>query len=166
MDLQWNALPAASVSGGKLQIGIAANSNDDTGKVVQVAANEDLVLTNKIDYKSSQNYQQAGLLIWYDADHYIKVDRQYNNGNRLEFSGQGFSGSASIPEPLPGETIYLRLDKAGYYYRAYYSTDGDYWTPIGGYGSSAASGAAKIRISASSFSAATGTAEFDWFRES
>ncbi|MFC3799389.1 DUF1349 domain-containing protein [Cohnella sp. GCM10012308] len=163
---KWSASGTATVSGGKLQIGIAASSNDDTGKVVQTAASEDLSLTAKVDYKPAQNYQQAGVLIWYDATHYIKVDRQFNGGGRLEFSGQGLSGGASVADPVPGGTIYLRLDKAGYYYRAYYSADGDYWTPIGGYGSSTASGQAKVGVAASSFSAATGTAAFDWFRAS
>jgi regulation of enolase protein 1 (concanavalin A-like superfamily) len=162
LDGRWSASPPYSLVSGKLEVAIAANSNDSSGRILQTPVKEDYALITKLDYKPTQNYQQAGLMIWSDASNYVKLTRVYNNGPQFEFSGAGVSQGTVITDSFAGTTVYLKLVKAGYYYRAYVSEDGDYWTPVGGYASSTAADP-RIGLTASSFSASTDTAVFDWF---
>ena len=109
--------------------------------VQQAAGDWDIVAKIYYPTAPSATYQQMALLVWQDADNYIKLDTEYSwmGGIMAQFgyeSGGSFTGasSASLSNISPGSpdfTIYYRIKKTGNTYEGYYSFDGVEFTKLG-----------------------------------
>ncbi|HSB88953.1 MAG TPA: DUF1349 domain-containing protein [Anaerolineales bacterium] len=91
-------------------------------------------------FEPTSNYQFAGLLVYEDDDTTASLGRAYCNnpgtcvGNGIYFDasqdGQFLGTNFGIDTPIKDEA-YLRIDRAGYSLKAYYSEDGANWTFLG-----------------------------------
>lgn len=86
-------------TGGQLSITVNGDlyrdANNATNLLVENQPNGNYVMETKITFDPNQNYQQAGLLVYSDDDHYIKVGPAHSNSlNKM------ISGKESL-EPLP-----------------------------------------------------------------
>lgn len=82
--------------------------------------------------------QQAGILIFGDADRYVKLGRQFLARPQLEF-GMETGGRyvkppgtfAYDPDAQTGEPVWLMIRRHGTEFRAYVSDTGSHWKPFG-----------------------------------
>ena len=97
-------------------------------------------LETKMIFEPVANFQDAGLIIYYNTSNYILFGRAYCNRRPacvddglymdMSISGKLTGGNFSIPAPGT-DTIFLRLRREGDTYTSYYSEDGSQWTKIG-----------------------------------
>jgi regulation of enolase protein 1 (concanavalin A-like superfamily) len=85
-------------------------------------------------FAPTQNYQQAGLVVYQDDDNYVQVTRIYGNGNNVTFVRE-VNQSARVINSIAEATttnLYLRLDRDPLTEEitGYYSLDGDSWTTL------------------------------------
>lgn len=92
----------------------------------------DFSLTTKVDFAPSEFLQSAGLVVYQDDDNYIHLSRAYDSKQEIEFridtTSQPFSQATLDYTPT---TTYLRIDRDGSRYFAYYSDDGVNWRSAG-----------------------------------
>ena len=165
LDAKWQVSGEVSLGEGFLYIHIPANGNDDGSKMLQSLGTpfpREVSVILKLDYKSVQNYLQAGLVIWDSPSKYVKLARVYNNGNYFEFGGPGLSGGTLGRDEVDASEIYLGLHKQDEAVKAFFSTDGKHWTQIGGTAYISLT-QPKVGFAASSWSEATGVAKIDAF---
>ena len=133
-----------SVSGGKLTINTVQADVDGGNKnfILQTAdhTGSDFVLETKLSaWTLSDNYEQAGILIYGDDNNWVKFDpiSDQNNTviNRIELRSK-VNGTVVNPQPqinVPGGTtaIWIRLTKSGTDYSGEASFDGSTWQSVG-----------------------------------
>ncbi|HHV98628.1 MAG TPA: hypothetical protein GXX36_03485 [Clostridiaceae bacterium] len=97
-------------------------------------------IVSKVYYPEapSATYQQQAMLVWQDADNYIKVDTEYNGGIRVQFGYERNGSFTSVGStqlsyvtlglPL---TVYHRIKKTGNSYEGLYSLDGINYISLG-----------------------------------
>ncbi|WP_162449643.1 ThuA domain-containing protein [Phytoactinopolyspora mesophila] len=91
--------------------------------------------TTSMNWTPAQNYQNAGLVVWVDEEHYVKAGMVHNNGRAFELikevSGSpSFEGNVNVGGDFPSE-FQLRYVYDGDTLEAQFSADGDSWTSIG-----------------------------------
>ncbi len=81
---------------------------------------------------------QAGLLLWSDADHYIKLGRRFTGRNFIEFAIEHdmvyrpAEGTLQHdPDGQSGEPVWLNLRRSGRLVAGYTSRDGVVWSAAG-----------------------------------
>ncbi|MGO4496919.1 DUF1349 domain-containing protein [Paenibacillus sp. 2RAB27] len=128
---------------GKLRISAVTTSdiwktgNTQKNLLVQSVPYEDFALTTRLSFNPTADYQSAGLLVYTDDDHYIKVERAYNvaeGGNVFRLireNGTTSTGRQITSDPISSNLVYLKLVKAGSSFTGYFSVDGTSWTIIG-----------------------------------
>ncbi|MGL5244238.1 MAG: discoidin domain-containing protein [Sarcina sp.] len=106
--------------------------NDNDNIFLQERYSEDYVITTKLEGKPSRAYQSAGLLSYIDNNNYVRIARKNVGNNILSFTYETNGGPKhiEIADPVPGEDIYLALQKEGDMYSSYYSVDGVEWKVI------------------------------------
>lgn len=87
-------------------------------------------------FNPTQNYQQAGLIIYEDDDFYVQLTRTYEYGNQMTLVREVMNSPwivNSVSESAISN-IYYRLDRdpVTEFITAYYSLDGSTWTQVGG----------------------------------
>lgn len=103
--------------------------------------NGNYMITTRVFYKPTTNFQIAGLLIYQDDNNFLWLGRAYANcpdpackGNAIYFDheegGQVLGGNHSTVV-LNKRKAYLRIVHKGTRYIGYYSEDGTNWTKIG-----------------------------------
>ncbi len=91
----------------------------------------DFTIRTKVTLTAQFDYQGAGLIVWQDADHYLRLElggaaRSINyihnlNGNYFDLN----------PDPLTGLTgAYLEITRVGNRFTTAYSLDGVTWYPL------------------------------------
>jgi cytochrome c len=97
-------------------------------------------LETKLIYEPVANYQDAGLIIYYNNTNLILFGRAYCNrrpacvddGFYMDMLKSGKALEGNFASPAPGtDTVFLRLRREGDTYTSYYSEDGSHWTKIG-----------------------------------
>lgn len=128
---------------GKLRISAVTTSdiwktgNNQKNLLVQSVPYDDFALTTRLSFNPTADYQSAGLLVYTDDDHYIKVERAYNvaeGGNVFRLireNGTTSTGKQITSDPISSNLVYLKLVKAGSSFTGYFSVDGTTWTIIG-----------------------------------
>jgi lysophospholipase L1-like esterase len=171
---------SAAVSNGELVITVPAGSNHDASvpaldavQVVETIGNVDFDVAIKIDSSltSATQYSEQGLLVEGDAKNYIRFEIGAGGtttvlGVTAVVAGAGTSKVAIAPFSPYAVPTYLRLQRAGTTYTAYWSSDGATWTAAGTFTDSlVVTGLGPFAGNYSSTpSQATGlTAKFDWF---
>ena len=171
---------SASVVGGELVISVPAGSNHDATtpaldavQVVQSIGNANFDVALKIDSTliSATQYSEQGLLVEGDAKDYIRFEIGAGGtttvlGVSAVSAGVSSSKIGIVPFASYAVPTYLRLQRVGTTYTAYWSTNGTTWTQAGTFSDSlVVTGLAPFAGNYDSTpSKATGlTARFDWF---
>jgi beta-glucosidase len=143
-DTKWSL----TESPGSLQITLQEGDISDTlataKNILLQDANTDWTMESKLVFsqKPSAFGQQGGLIAYQDDDNYVKLVYDYTlSGYRpaerfeLIFESNGFqiNGGAINARSIVKEnnTVVFKLEKKGISYTAYYSTDGNNFTPLG-----------------------------------
>jgi hypothetical protein len=95
-------------------------------------------VTARLTFTPERATQQAGILIYRDADQYVKFGRQFLARPQLEF-GAEVNGRylkppqtfAYDPDAQTGEPVWLSIRRLGEEYLAFVSSDGLRWRPFG-----------------------------------
>lgn len=95
-------------------------------------------VTTRMLFTPERATQQAGILVYGDADHYIKLGRQFFSRPQLEF-GMEFDGRYGKPpgtfiydpDAQTGEPVWLSIRRNGPEYRAFVGHNGLRWRPVG-----------------------------------
>ncbi|NHC46244.1 ThuA domain-containing protein [Motilibacter aurantiacus] len=136
--------------------------------VGQPAPAGDWEATTRLTLAHNREWQHAGLMLHASDNEYVKLayTRNGSGGRFLEFqteTGGTRTWHANNVAISAGDTVHLRLKKAGSQITASYSVDGATWTAL--------SGAAPVKANATLGVMAAGdtgtpnsTALFDWFR--
>jgi beta-xylosidase len=141
--------------------------------LLQNAPAGDLKIQTRVLFTPTENFQQAGLLVYQDDSNQMALIRAFcdrappacvSNGiyfDRVE-GGIPVGGSFPMTTAAQGEA-YLRLIRKGSVYTGSFSTDGESWTLVGTH--TASFTATRIGLSARNFTgAAEIPADFDFFR--
>jgi hypothetical protein len=94
--------------------------------------------TVRMRFSPEQDMHHAGLLIWENADSYVKLGRRFQDRSSLEFAYEEHGRFHSLPdsdrydfEGQTGAPIWLSIRRKGRSFRAFTSADGTQWTPFG-----------------------------------
>jgi len=155
--------------------------NDLKNMLIQSAPATNFLIETKVDFEPTENFQAAGLLLYFDDDNYLALLRAYCDrpaptclGNGIYFDKEVAGVAAS--ENFPTTTVslseaYLRIVRTGDLYTGYFSEDGTNWTLVGSHelvtDPLALLGSLRIGIMAGqngSVSAADIPADFDYFK--
>lgn len=86
-------------------------------------------------FNPTQNYQQAGLLVYETDDYYVQITRIYAYGNTMTFAREYLASASNLSSVTENATtnLYYRLDRdlATERITAFYSLNGTNWTPVG-----------------------------------
>jgi len=140
-----------SASPGKLQITGASGDMyancafEPHNLLLRPAPQGDFMVETHLSFLPMTDYQQAGLILFSDADHYLKLDvlnLDSNGGISVEMMRER-GGEVVFPTDhayLPirqTAPAVLRVVKSGSIYTGYYSADGDFWVEVGSFESPA-----------------------------
>ena len=140
--------------------------NNAKNLLLRNAPSGDWTMTTKLSFNPSQNYQQAGLMVYKDDDNYVRLTRHYG-----DYSGTGhietvkeISGAPVSTDLASSDTsVYLKIVKSGITYTMSYNTDGgSSWTQVEQY--TGVDLGISIKVGICCFGGPTGVnADFDWF---
>ena len=95
-------------------------------------------VTTRLVFTPERATQQAGILVFGNADQYVKLGRQFLSRPQLEFgieSGGRYSKPPDTflydPDAQTGEPVWLSIRRKESEYRAFVSSDGTRWRPLG-----------------------------------
>jgi hypothetical protein len=115
----WNDAPGAGV-----QLGPKLRDMDE--------------ISARLDFTPNREAQQAGLIVWQDGNHFIRLGRKFFGRNQIEFMLQEERASLTTPantvydaEGQGGQPIWLAIRRRDNSYQAYLSHDGVRWEPHG-----------------------------------
>jgi len=127
----------------------------------------DFDLETKMIFEPLENYQIAGLIVFYNANNYILFGRAFaehvvGDGFYMDYFKSGQMAGDNFATPAPGtDTIYLRLRKTGELYTSFYSEDGLDWIEVGQHTSDMQ--AKFIGLAAGQSKKGSAPAQFDYF---
>jgi regulation of enolase protein 1 (concanavalin A-like superfamily)/sugar lactone lactonase YvrE len=107
--------------------------NTDAPRLLQFAGTTSFTVATHLDlHCQNTSYQGAGLLVWQDADNYLRLERECLNGDLHVFQRLG-GAYTQLPDPPTGlpANLWLRLRRAGDQLVASYSLDGSTWRSRG-----------------------------------
>ncbi len=86
----------------------------------------DFTVVTKVTISPAFNYQGAGLLIWQDENNYVRLERTLVSGIDFLYKMGGTNYSDEISFST-SDTVYLKLQRAGNDFSAWYSMDNLTW---------------------------------------
>jgi beta-xylosidase len=98
--------------------------NDGHNILLAEPPSGDFVLETKIEFSPTDNYQQAGLIVYRDDDNYVRLSMVYNEGNKIELIREAGGAASYKNTNYNQKAVFLRLVKKGDMYSGFYSTDG------------------------------------------
>jgi beta-xylosidase len=139
--------------------------NDNSNTLLSKTDAPDFQIETKVNLKPLADFEQAGLVIYYNDDNYVKLIRIFSEGSKVELLCESRGkGSSPIQLLSSASTVYLRLVKKGSSYTGFYSTNGADYRRVGSF-TLTGQGAPKAGLIA--FSLASGRnvkAAFDYFQ--
>ena len=126
---------------------IAANCTGVENFLLRKSPAGDFEITTAVQIRPKVNYQEAGLIVFNDADNYMKLDVVFNSMD-VVFNSNLWGPTTGVellreqsavfnPTPWPnskwkwGKTAYLRISRVENSYSGYYSSNGTGWHPVG-----------------------------------
>ncbi|GAB4410399.1 MAG: hypothetical protein Kow00123_24000 [Anaerolineales bacterium] len=111
------------------------NFNDTARSIVlQQFPTPNFDIRTALEWTPARNYHEAGLVVYQETNHYVKLTVRYNNGTRMLVLGKRKPGhdfslysETAVPAP-PYPIMYLRLVRHNAQYTAYVSANGQNWT--------------------------------------
>lgn len=105
-------------------------SDNDCKNIVWQKSSGDYIVEAKLnfDVELTENFQQAGLMIYSDCDNYVKAMYAFNGGNTsMQFAREiGGSMNWSVTSESSTKQVWIRIKKQGDTYTAYYTAEGPY----------------------------------------
>lgn len=103
----------------------------DSGHFLYLEVSGDFVLETRIHYRFSKQFDQGGLMVRTDPEHWIKtaVEYQIEGPASLGAVVTRVESDWSLSD-FTGDEIFLRLKRVGDNFGAYFSTDGSTWRMI------------------------------------
>lgn len=95
---------------------------------------ENVTATVKVDGKTANNYDEAGLIFYKDNDNYVAVERKHGNGTpqiHLVTEKDRKPDESHKKADINETEVYYKLEKKGNDITGFYSTDGATWTEVG-----------------------------------
>lgn len=99
----------------------------------------DFIITVHLKTKPFENFQQAAIFIYEDAENYITINRVYcspcatgGNGFYMDYKIAGETGNYNVA--TEAEDVYLRLESQDNTISGYYATELDNWQRLGRFG--------------------------------
>jgi beta-xylosidase len=98
-------------------------------------------LETKLNFKPTDNFQFAGLLIYESGANFVQFGRAFcsycpGDGFYMDMTSSGNYVEGNLATPAPAtDTVYLRLRQEGNTYTGYVSEDGTTWKLIGSHDS-------------------------------
>jgi Beta xylosidase C-terminal Concanavalin A-like domain len=122
-------------------LGTGTGTNNARNLIVQpVSPGNDYTVTTKLTFPANTSTptalgQTAGLIVYQDDDNFIYVARTFTPAglSQIQFLQEagGFDTVASVTESTPIlPTVYLRIQKTGTLYQAWYSADNVTFVPL------------------------------------
>jgi PKD repeat protein/glucose/arabinose dehydrogenase len=170
------------VAGGSLSIDTfdadinGANNGPIENLILQTPPEGDWTVETKMTAPLADNWQLAGLMLYADADHYVKYDivadnqagqpRDLRMELRYENGGPLTGPGVADPDPPASatDTWWLRLTKTGDTYTGAVSADGETWVQTPGSVTAALNDPAIGLIAIGPSQAAPTTVDFDYIR--
>ena len=151
-------------------------ANDAENLLLQTIPHADFTIETRLEFTPTQNFQTAGLLVYEDDDHFVFLTRGFcgqpacvGDGLYFNYEREGAAGSPTLQAatPAPGP-LYLRLERRGVVYTAYWSPDGSAWARLGAHTANADFAPTQIGLAAfhGPDGAAHIPADFDFFASS
>jgi regulation of enolase protein 1 (concanavalin A-like superfamily) len=138
-------------------------SNDNAPQLLQTVTG-DFAVTTKVTGVWTAAGTHAGLIVWKDSTHFMRVE--VRDTNKVQIGGKN-GGTFVSTSALMGSAVnpvYLKLDKTGTTITGYWSSDGVTWT---NFGSFTMTGADPVKVGLfvinQNASPATYSADFDYF---
>ena len=172
--------PEATITGGSLrwptQAADLTGDSDNAGLLLRDVGDGDWAAVTKLTIDlgtdTVRNFQQGGLVVYVDDDHFTRLShvaiwntRQTEFGKEMPFAGRTSYGGTIVGPPA--DTTWLRIThhrdpvNGEHELRAWTSTDGSSWVKGGVWTLPAE---ADLRVGLVSHGGAGATASFDWFR--
>ena len=114
-------------------------SNKDAPRMI-LSASGDLTIETVVEFNPQYYVQGAGLLVWKDADNYLRLDRLIRGENPndvhqvIDFSGEiagEWRDFGGVPWDYEDPITYFRFERTGETFTGFFSYDGNYWDPVG-----------------------------------
>lgn len=133
--------------------------------VLQRAPDNDFEMVTRVYGKPSATNQVAGLLVYVDSDHYLRMVRKRGNAGNVFIFGREIVDTLtdSSTADTVGSLAYLKIARVGTVYTGYYSDNGTTWTPVGTINTSNDANFATASIGFASYGTAGFAADFDTF---
>jgi len=110
------------------------SGGDAKNLLLQSAPVRDFEIRTRVFFTPTANFHFAGLLIYDDDDNCILLNRgfcSFHFGSGIYFDSEVSGSTTTISTTASITDTYLRIEKAGAVYTAYYSPDGSNWTTLG-----------------------------------
>lgn len=138
--------PVAETVPGRIEIlsgrgDIVGKVNDPPPASIQLGPvlREEDEVTVRLSFTPEREAQQAGILIWADADNFVRLGRKFTGRNLLEFDLERNGVLQATPLShtyesggQDGMPLWLSVRRMGSEFRAFSSRDGRDWAPVGG----------------------------------
>lgn len=127
----------------------------------------DFELETRMIFEPVENYQIAGLIIFYNSNNYILIGRAYaahyvGDGLYMDYMNSGKISEDNFATIGPGtDTVFLRLRRRGNLYDSFYSEDGINWNKVGTHTSNMQ--AKYVGLATGQSTKGTVPAQFDYF---
>lgn len=101
--------------------------------VLQAAPDDDFQIVTRVYGKPGGSGQVAGLLVYGDNNHYVRMARQNGGTNVFVFGTEvnDVLAETQVADGV-GTLAYLKIARVGSNYTGYYSANGVTWTQVGG----------------------------------
>lgn len=95
-------------------------------------------LMARLEFTPEFEAQQAGILVWQDQNHSVRLGRAFMGRNQIEFgaekAGQSSTPAENVvfdPDGQNGKPVWLSIRRTGDRYIGFISRDGDDWRTVG-----------------------------------
>jgi hypothetical protein len=97
--------------------------------LLAVCPDKDFIVDTFLEFHPTEEYHQAGLVVYHDDDHFVKFVSAINRGlpqpRFFQFFSQNGPDVAYTNAAATLDQVYLRIERVGEIYAAYYSSDGE-----------------------------------------
>ncbi|MGD8968788.1 MAG: lamin tail domain-containing protein, partial [Anaerolineae bacterium] len=144
-------------------------ANDQRNLLLRQAPSGNYRLTVQLEVHADQDYQHAGVYLFQDDDHYVRLARGQSShgvGQGVAFSVEAGGAYTATGTADAASVVYLKLGKQGDVYRGFHSRDGVLWRLVG-QRQVAGLNPSQVGLSAANGNAPFATeiaADFEWLR--
>lgn len=144
------------------QAGDLPSSGGANNILLQTLPGGDFEVSTKLDFAPTNDYQQAGLVLYQSDTELFKLVRLHAGTQVLDFAHANGS-FGELFAAFDGSSVYLKIQKTGSTYAGYYSADGTTWNLITSYESTVAPPQAGLVAFNGPLDAPEINADFDYF---